>query len=124
MALTFSIPNSYTNDVIIYILKVSWSKYQYRHGPKEYQENSTHTRSIKRECLTSFSIKRLYTRLDVVEITIYHKAHIQTDGSFAHGEHDLESISRISLLCSSHVTSIGGPHMGPTKLRLHDLTNI
>ncbi len=28
----------------------------------------------------------------MAEITIYHKAHTQTDGSFAHGEHDLESI--------------------------------
>ncbi len=32
----------------------------------------------------------------MVEITIYHKAHTRTDGSFAHGEHDLESISRMS----------------------------
>jgi hypothetical protein len=44
----------------------------------------------------SFSIKRLYTRYDVVEITIYHKAHTQIDGSFAHGEHDLESIFLMS----------------------------
>jgi hypothetical protein len=32
----------------------------------------------------------------VVEITINHKAHTQTDGSFAHGEHDPKSISRMS----------------------------
>jgi hypothetical protein len=32
----------------------------------------------------------------VVEITIYHKVHTRTNGSFAHGEHDLESISRMS----------------------------
>ncbi len=43
----------------------------------------------------SFSIKCLYTRLDVAEITIYHKAHTQTNGSFAHGEHDRESISHM-----------------------------
>jgi hypothetical protein len=43
----------------------------------------------------SFSIKRLYTRPNVVEITIYHKAHTRIDGSFAHGEHDLESIFRM-----------------------------
>jgi len=48
------------------------------------------------------SIKRLYTCPDVDEITIYHKAHTQIDGSFAHGEHDLESIS-----CMSHYA----PHM-------------
>ncbi len=32
----------------------------------------------------------------MAEITIYHKAHIGIDGSFADGEHDLKSISRIS----------------------------
>jgi hypothetical protein len=32
----------------------------------------------------------------VVEITIYHKAHTQTDGSFANGVHDPESISYTS----------------------------
>jgi hypothetical protein len=44
----------------------------------------------------SFSIKDLYTWSDVAKITIYHKAYTQTNGSFAHGEHDLESISRMS----------------------------
>ncbi len=63
---------------------------------RRLSKNSTHTRSIKRRCMASFSIKRLYTRPDVVKITIYHKAHTQIDGSFAHGEHDLESISRMS----------------------------
>jgi len=33
----------------------------------------------------------------VAEITIYHKAHTQINGLFAHGEHDLESNS-----CMSH----------------------
>jgi hypothetical protein len=32
----------------------------------------------------------------VTEITIYHKAHTQIDGSFTHGEHDTESISHMS----------------------------
>ncbi len=32
----------------------------------------------------------------MVEIIIYHKAHTRTNGSFAHREHDLESISHIS----------------------------
>ncbi len=91
----FNLFNSYTKDVIIYVLKVFWSRYQCGYGPKNYRENSTHTRSIKRRCLTSFSIKCLYTQLDVTEITIYHKAHTQIDGSFAHGEHDPESISHM-----------------------------
>jgi len=50
----------------------------------------------------SFSIKCLYTRPNVADITIYHKAHTRTDGSFAHDEHDLESIS-----CMFHYA----PHM-------------
>jgi hypothetical protein len=45
--------------------------------------------------LASFSIKRLYTRPDVAKITIYHKAYTRIDGLFTHGEHDLESISRM-----------------------------
>ncbi len=44
----------------------------------------------------SFSIKHLYTQLDVAKITIFHKAHTRIDGSFAHGEHDLKSIFRMS----------------------------
>jgi hypothetical protein len=88
--------NSYTKYVIIYILKFFWSRYECEYGPKDYRENSTHIRSIKRGCLVSFSIKHLYTRLDVAEITIYHKAHTWIDGSFAHGEHDTKSISHAS----------------------------
>jgi hypothetical protein len=44
----------------------------------------------------SLLIKHLYTQPNVVDIMIYHKAHTQINGSFAHGEHDLESISRMS----------------------------
>jgi hypothetical protein len=119
----FNFFNSYTKDVIIYVLKVFWSRYQCGYGPEDYWENSTHTWFIKRRCLASFLIKHLYTRPDVAEITIYHKAHTQTDGLFAHGEHDLIHFSYVSL-CSTHVTNIEGPHMGPIKLRLHDQKNI
>jgi hypothetical protein len=35
--------NSYTKNVIIYIFKVFWSKYQCGYGLEDYQENSTHT---------------------------------------------------------------------------------
>jgi hypothetical protein len=98
----FNFFNSYTKDVILYVLKVFWSRYQCGYGPKDYRKNSTHIWSIKRRCLTSFSIKHLYTWLDVAEIMIYHKAHTWTNGSFAHGEHDSKSIS-----CMSHYA----PHM-------------
>jgi hypothetical protein len=42
------------------------------------------------------SQSNVYTQPNVVEIIIYHKAHTRTDGSFAHGEHDLKSISCMS----------------------------
>jgi hypothetical protein len=44
----------------------------------------------------SLSIKCLCTQPNVVEIMIYHKAYIQSNGSFAHGEHNPESISHMS----------------------------
>jgi len=66
------------------------------YGPEDYWKNLTHTRSIKWRYLTSFSIKRLYTRPDVAKFTIYHKAHTRIDGLFTHGEHDSKSISRMS----------------------------
>jgi len=92
----FNLFNSYTKNVIIYVLKVFWFRYQCIYGPKDYRGNSTHTWSIKWGCLTSFSIKDLYTWPNVVQIMIYRKAHTWTDGSFAHGEHDPESIFRMS----------------------------
>jgi hypothetical protein len=73
----------------------------------------------------SFLIKRLYTQPDVAKITIYHKAHTRTDGSFTHGEHDPESISRMSRYASRMSQTLKDHiYMGPTKLRLHDQTNI
>jgi hypothetical protein len=120
----FYLFNSYTKDVIIYNLKVFWSRYQCGYGPKDCQENSTHTRFIKWRCLVSFAIKRLYTRPNVVEITIYHKGTytnwwvIRT--WWAWPEIHFSYVS----LCSTHVISIKGPHMGPTKFRLHNQTNI
>jgi len=109
----FNFFNSYTKDVIIYILKVFWSRYQCVYGPKDYRKNSTHIQSIKQRCLTSFLIKCVYTWPDVAKITIYHKAHTWTDGSFAHGEHDPESISHMSHY-APHMCE--GPNMGPLSL--------
>jgi len=42
-------------------------------------------RSIKRGCLAHFSIKRLYTWLNVVEIVFYHRIHIWTNRDPIHG---------------------------------------
>ncbi len=106
----FNFFDSYTKNVIIYVLKVFGSKYECRYGLKDYQENSTHIWSIKQGCLASFSIKRLYTRLDVAEITFHHKAHTQIDGLFAHGEHDLKSIFRMPH-CAPHTSQALEDHI-------------
>jgi hypothetical protein len=74
-------------------LSVFWSKYQCGYGLEDYQKDSTHTPYLKWWCLSSFSIKCLYTRPNVAEIMIYHKAHTQVNGSFAHGGHYPTSIS-------------------------------
>jgi hypothetical protein len=92
----FNFFNLYTKNVIIYVLRIFWFRYQWGYGPKDYQENSTHIRFIKRGCLVSFSIKCLYTWPNVAKITIYYKAHTQIYGSFAHDEHDPKSIFRMS----------------------------
>jgi hypothetical protein len=42
----FNLLNSYTKEVIIYILSVFWSRYQCGYGPKDYWEDSTYIRSI------------------------------------------------------------------------------
>jgi hypothetical protein len=39
----FNLFNSYTKNIIIYILSVFWSMYQCRYGPKDYREDSTHS---------------------------------------------------------------------------------
>jgi hypothetical protein len=45
-------------------------------------------RSIKCNCLAHFSIKKLYTHLDVVEITFYHWIRIRANGHPTHGACD------------------------------------
>jgi len=93
----FNLFNSYTKNIIIYILSDFWSMYQCGYGLEDHREDLTHIGFIKWTCLMSFLIKHLCTRLNVPNITIYHKAHTWANGSFAHREHDLEFIS-----CMSH----------------------
>jgi hypothetical protein len=96
MALTFfNFFNSYSKDVIIYVLTFFWYKYQCGYEQEDYWYNLTHIWFIKEGWLTLFLIKRPYTWFEVTEIMIYHKAHTWIDGSFTHGEHDLESISHM-----------------------------
>jgi hypothetical protein len=114
--------NSYTKDVIIYVLKVFWSRYQCGYRPKDYQKTSTHTRFIKRRCLVSFSIKRLYTHLRWLRSKfIIRPIHeLMGHSHMVNMTHNFLYVS----LCSTHVTSIERPHMGLTKLKLHNQTNI
>lgn len=46
-----------------------WCRHECRYEPNDQK---THARSIIHACLLKFLIKRLYTQLDVVDITFYH----------------------------------------------------
>jgi hypothetical protein len=71
-------------------------RYECGYGPKDYRKDPNHMRSIKHSCLAHFSIKRLYTQLDVVEITFYHWIHIQANGDLVHSACDPRSTLRMS----------------------------
>jgi hypothetical protein len=50
-------------------------KYECGYGPEDHCEDPNHMKSIKRSYLAHFSINRLYTWLDAVEITFYHQTY-------------------------------------------------
>jgi hypothetical protein len=63
----------------------------------DHYKNPNHGwRSMKRGCLTSFSIKQLYIWLEVVELSFYHRAHTWINGEPTHGQHDPNSMAHIS----------------------------
>ncbi len=66
------------------------------YGLDDYHDDPIHTWSMKQGCLVSFSIKRLYTRPNVVEIFVYHKSHTRVNGSPTHGQHEPRSIIHMS----------------------------
>ncbi len=66
-------------------------------GLMDHCKDPNHMRSINRNCLAHFSIKRLYTRPNVVEITFYHHTHIRTNGNLAHNACDPRSTSQMSM---------------------------
>jgi len=61
-------------------------------GLKDNHGNPNHHQSIKHDCLTQISIRRLYTRPEVAKIILYHRPHTRINGEPAHGKHDLDSI--------------------------------
>ncbi len=70
-------------------------KYECGYGPKDQCEDPNHMRSIKRGCLAHFSIKRLYTQPNVVEIIFYHLIHTRANGNPAHSACDTGSTSQM-----------------------------
>jgi hypothetical protein len=68
-------------------------RYECGYGSKDHRKEPNHMRSIKCGCLAHFSIKRFYTRPNVVEITFYHQTHVQANGDPIHGACDLGSTS-------------------------------
>jgi len=71
-------------------------RYECGYGPKDHYEDPIHMKSIKHSSLTHFSIKRFYTRPDVVEITFYHWTHIWANGDPTHNACDPRSTSQMS----------------------------
>jgi hypothetical protein len=53
-------------------LEIMFCRYECGYGSEDHHEDLNHMRSIKHGCLAHFSIERLYTQPDVVEITFYH----------------------------------------------------
>jgi hypothetical protein len=66
-------------------MKTLFYSYECGYGLEDHNEDPNHMRLIKRGCLAHFSIKRLYTRQDVVEIIFYHRTHNLVNGDHAHG---------------------------------------
>jgi hypothetical protein len=81
-------------------------------------------RSIKRNCLAHFSINRLYTWLDVVEIIFYHQTRTSPNGDPIHGACDLGFTSRM-LAYAPHVFSqVEGVYMDPIRAKVHREANL
>jgi hypothetical protein len=71
-------------------------RYECGYGPKDHCKDTNHMRSIKRNFLAHFSIKRLYTRPNVVEITFYYWTHTRANGNPTHNACDPRSTSHMS----------------------------
>jgi hypothetical protein len=67
------------------------------YGLEDHCGDLDHTISIKHGCLAPFLVKWLYVRLEVVEISFYHHAHICTKNEPTHGQDDLEFATWMSL---------------------------
>jgi hypothetical protein len=71
-------------------------KYEYGYGPKDHHKDPNHMKLIKCGYLVHFSIKRLYTQLDAVEIIFYYWIHTWANGNPTRDACDPRSISQMS----------------------------
>jgi hypothetical protein len=77
-------------------MEILFCRYDCGYGLKDHCEDPNHMKSIKCCCVAHFSIKRLYTQLDVVEITFYHQTHTWANENLTHGACDPSSTSWMS----------------------------
>jgi hypothetical protein len=76
-------------------VETMFCRYECGHGPEDHCEDPNHMKSIKHDHLAHFSIKRFYTRPNVLKITFYHRTHIWTNEDPIHGACDPRSTSRM-----------------------------
>jgi hypothetical protein len=77
-------------------METLFCRYECGYGSEDHRKDPNHMRSIKCSCLAHFSIKTLYTRLDVVETIFYHWTHIRANEDSVHGACDPRSTSQMS----------------------------
>jgi hypothetical protein len=82
-------------------METMFCMYKCGYGPKDHHKDPNHMRSIKHGCLAHFSIKRLYTWPNVVEIIFYHQIHTQANGDPIHGACDSGSTLGMSTYAPS-----------------------
>ncbi len=61
-------------------MEILFYRYERGYGLEDHHEDPNHMKLIKHSCLAHFSIKRLYTRPNVVEIIFYDRTHTWANG--------------------------------------------
>jgi len=110
--------------LLIWFNKKLFCRYECGYGLKDYREDPNHMGLIKCSCLAHFSIKRLYTWSNVMEITFYHWTHTWANGDPIHTACWLVvHITNVSI-CFTHVLQIERFYMDPIRVRVHRETNL
>ncbi len=110
--------------VFFYWMETMFCKYECGYGPKDHREDPNHMRKFN--CLAYFSIKRIYTQPDVVEIRCYHWIHTHANGDLAHSACDPGSMVHITnvSIWSTCVSQVDGVYMDPIRVRVHREANL